>query len=108
MTMLKREWQRLEDCRPDVHPLAIVDTDYPMMACVECGLPVPMEDEGNIYCCQSCEDTAMEEALWQDRIDTAKAIIAAEREADIFAKHFPEVVDLREPSLHDLCSCHAA
>jgi hypothetical protein len=92
--------------RSDVHPAALVETDEPIMECATCGLPVPMEANGDIYCDKACENTALEEALWEDAIEEA---VRKHKDTgpDIFAQMFPSVVAMPEPECPTLveCSC---
>lgn len=103
MRMFDAEWVRPEDIHGDVSPIAIVESDNPIMECATCELPVPMERGGDIYCCKACEDAALDEALLEDAINDAVRK-AKQKDADIFATLFPQVVALPEPELFD-CSC---
>lgn len=98
--ILNFRWVKPEDRRADIHPLAVVDTDEPIMECAGCGLPVPMEVNGNIYCCAACEDKAFEVALIDNAIAEA---IAAD---DIFGQMFPQVAMLPDCDPFVECSCN--
>lgn len=52
--------------RTDIHPLALLESEYPITECVVCELPVGEEMQGNIYCDKVCEDAALNEALADD------------------------------------------
>ena len=81
--------------RSDVHPLAAVETDDPMMECLTCGLPVPEEAHGDVFCNEQCKEEAL-----------LAAIFAAE-DKDFFAWLFPQVVAAEEPGLPECeCSCN--
>lgn len=103
MNKFDADWVSPEDMRDDVHPLAVLDTEDPIMECAGCGLPVPMELKGTIYCCPECEDKALDEAL------LAYAAEEAVREAkgvDVFAQLFPQIVAAPEPCDPFIeCSC---
>lgn len=95
--------------RTDVHPLAMLEDNdaAPMMECAVCELPVPEEANGNIFCCQSCEDTAMNEALLEDAINEAVRQHRSLASMDTFAQMFPAIAALPEPEMPTriACSC---
>jgi len=49
--------------RSDMHPLARVESEYPITECLFCGMPVPMENDGDVYCNKACQDAHLDIAL---------------------------------------------
>lgn len=100
MNKFDADWVSPEDMRDDVHPLAVLDTEDPIMECASCELPVPMEQGGNIYCSAECESKAFEQALLNNAVEEARAT------GDIFGEMFPRIVASAEPCDPFIqCSC---
>lgn len=83
------------------------DDEYSIVECLTCGLPVPEEAAGNVFCDSVCENKAIDEALWKAAIEES---MAKERDVpvmDVFANMFPVIVPMPKPAADDFCSCHS-
>jgi hypothetical protein len=61
--MLKFDDMENRCARADVHPLAHVETEHPITECLACGMPVPMEADGDVYCNKTCEAEHFDKAM---------------------------------------------
>lgn len=82
------DWVSPENMRSDMHPLAVLDSENPITECVACGLPVPEEANGDIYCNKACQDAQISEAILNDAaLDSFFTEMVVELPASICSCH---------------------